>query len=116
MEKLGLLTAYPQPYTQAEPHWRLPPPINTLLTDISKDQRTEQQKEPALKTINELGPVDLKHFTDGLTVEGTKHGGAGLVVMRGNDCLHRWCGPTGCWSNCFQAEKSAMQQAFAWLE
>jgi len=116
MENLGLLTASPQPYTQAEPPWRLPPPIDTLLTDISKDQRTEQQKEPALKTINELGPVDLQHFTDGLTHEGTKNGGAGLVVMQGNDCLHRWSGPKGRWSSSFQAEKSAMQQVFARLE
>jgi len=36
--------------------------------------------------------------------------------MRGNDCLHRWSGPTRRWSSSFQAGKSAMQQAFAWLE
>jgi len=66
--------------------------------------------------IKNLGPVDLQLFTDGSTLEGTQHGGADLVVMRGNDCLHQWNGPTGRWISSFLAEKSAMQQAFAWLE
>jgi len=65
---------------------------------------------------NELGPVDLKHSMGGSTLEGTKGGGAGRVVMTGEDSLHRCKIPTLRSNSSFQAETSAMQHAFAWFE
>ncbi len=49
-------------------------------------------------------------------MEGTNNGGAGLIFMEGGAIIHRWQEPIGAESSPFQAEKTAMQAAVAWLE
>jgi len=112
MATLGLLHASTQPNTY-KPPWNLPTPIAACFTTVKKSGSQEHQKNSDLNMINELCPVDFQLFADGSTLEGITNAGARLAVMRGNDCLHRWSGPMGCWSSSFQAVKFAMQQAFA---
>ncbi len=74
------------------------------------------QLSAAIQCIAERGQADLQLFTDGSTMEGTTKGGAGLIIMAGGPILYRWHAPTGAQSSSFQAEKTAMQAAIAWLE
>ncbi len=49
-------------------------------------------------------------------MEGTSNGGAGLIIMAEGAIIHRWHAPIGAQSSSFQAEKTALQAAIAWLE
>ncbi len=60
--------------------------------------------------------MDHQLFTDGSTMEGTTHGGAGHITMARGAIIHRWHAPTGAQNSSFQAEKTALQAAIALLE
>ncbi len=49
-------------------------------------------------------------------MEGITNGGAALIIMAGEAIIHQWHTPTGAQSSSFQAEKTAVQAAIAWLE
>ena len=93
-----------------------PPPAPTAMTDVSKSMSRDQQLAATLAAIEDTGPTDIQVHTDGSTHEGTTGGGAGMVVMSGEDIIERWHAPTGRWSSSYQAEKSAMVRAILWLD
>ena len=86
------------------------------MTDVSKLMSRDQQLAATLAAIEDTGPTDIQVYTDGSTHEGTTDGGAGMVVMSGEDIIERWHAPTGRWSISYQAEKSAMVRAISWLD
>ena len=83
------------------------------MTDVSKSMSKDQLLAATLAAIEDTGPTDIQVYTDGSTHEGTTDGGAGMVVMSGED-IERWHAPTGRWSSSYQAEKSAMVRAILW--
>ena len=99
-----------------DPPWSRPPPAPTAMTDVSKSMSRDQQLAATLAAIEDTGPTDIQVYTDGSTNQGTTDGGAGMVVMSGEDIIERWHAPTGRWSSSYQAEKSAMVRAISWLD
>ena len=79
------------------------------MTDVSKSMSRDQQLAATLAAID----IHIQVYTDGSTHEGTTDGGAGMVVMSGEDIIERWHAPTGRWSSSYQAEKSAMVRAIS---
>ena len=65
-----------------EPPWDLPPPATVLFTAVSKTAPEEEQKGRAEQLRKQLGRLDVEIYTDGSTKEGTRDGGAGVVVLR----------------------------------
>ena len=86
------------------------------MTDVSKSMSRDQHLAATLAAIEDTGPTDIQVYTDGSTREGTTDGGAGMMVMSGEDIIERWHAPTGRWSSSYQAEKSAMVRAISWLD
>ena len=117
LSSLGLLTCNQGDHspTGPDPPWSRPPPALTKMTDVSKSMSRGQQLAATLAAIEDTGPTDIQVYTDGSTHEGTTDGGAGMVVMSGEDIIERWHAPTGRWSSSYQAEKSAMVRAISWL-
>ena len=115
---LGLLTYHPGNHSppRPDPPWSRPPPAPTAMTDVSKSMSRDQQLAATLATIGDTGPTDILVYTDASTHVGTTDGGAGMVVMSGEDIIERWHAPTGRWSSSYQAEKSAMVRAISWLD
>ena len=118
LSSLGLLTYHPEDHSppRPDPPWSRPPPAPTAMTDVSKSMSRDQQLAATLAAIEDTGPTDIQVYTDGSTHERTTVGGAGMVVMSGEDIIERWHAPTGRWSSSYQAEKSAMVRAITWLD
>ena len=116
LSRLGLLMYHPGDHSppRPDPPWSRPPPAPMAMTDVSKSR--DQQLAATLAAIEDTGPTDIQVYTDGSTHEGTTDGGAGMVVMSGEDIIERWHAPTGRWSSSYQAEKSAMVRAIPWLD
>ena len=118
LSSLGLLTYHPGDHSppRPDPPWSRPPPAPTAMTNVSKSMSRDQQLAATLAAIEDIGPTDILVYTDGSTHEGTTDGGAGMVVMSGEDIIERWHAPTGRWSSSYQAEKLAMVRAISWLD
>ena len=118
LSSLGLLTYHPGDHSPPRPDtpWSRPPPAPTAMTDVSKSMSRNQQLAATLAAIEDTGPTDIQVYTDGSTHEGTTDGGAGMVVISGEDIIERWHAPTSRWSCSHQAEKSAMVRAISWLD
>ena len=117
LSSLGLLTYHPGDHSPSrpDPPWGRPPPAPTAMTNVSKSMSRDQQLAATLAAIEDTGPTDIQVYTDGSTHEGTTDGGAGMVVMSGEDIIERWHAPTGRWSSSYQTEKSAMVRAISFL-
>ncbi len=98
------------------PPWIVFPAVPTFKTDVSKMEPTATQLSAAIQYIAERGQADLQLVTDGSPMEGTTNGCTGLIIMAGGSIIHRWHAPTSAQSSSFQAEKTVMQAATAWLE
>ena len=118
LSSLGLLTYHPGDHSPPRPDlpWSRPPPAPTAMTDVSKSMSRDQQLAATLANIEDTGPTDIQVYTDGSTHEGTTDGGAGMVVLSGEDIIERWHAPTGRWSSSYQAEKSTMVREISWLD
>ena len=99
-----------------DPPWSRPSPAPMAMTGVSKLMSRDQQLAATLSAIEDTGPTDIQVYTDGSTHEGTTDGGAGMVVMSGEDITERWHAQTIRWSSSYQAEKSAMVRAISWLD
>ena len=62
------------------------------------------------------GHLRSTSYTDGSTTDGTRNGGAGMIIARYKKVLHRWHAPTGALSSAYLAEKAALEAALKWLE
>ena len=118
LSSLGLLTYHPGDHSppRPDPPWSRPPPAPTAMTDVSKSMSRDQQLAATLAAIEDTAPTDIQVYTDGSTHKGTTDGGAGMVVMSGEDIIERWHAPTGRWSSSYQADKSALVRAISWLD
>ena len=89
LSSLGLLTYHPGDHSppRPDPPWSRPPPAPTKMTDVSKSMSRDQQLAATLAAIEDTGPTDIQVYTDGSTHEGTTDGGAGMVVMSGEDII-----------------------------
>ena len=105
LSSLGPLTYHPGDHSPPipDPPWSRPPPAPTVMTDVSKSMSWDQQLAATLAAMEDTGPTDIQVYTDGSTHEGTTDGGAGMVVMSGEDIIERWHAPTGRWSSSYQA-------------
>ena len=117
LSSLGLLTYHPGDHspTRPDPPWSRPPPAPTAMTDVSKSMSRDQQLAATLAFMEDTGPTDIQVYNDRSIHEDATDGGAGMVVMSGEDIIERWHAPTGRWSSSYQAEKSAMVRAISWL-
>ena len=115
---LGLLKYHPGDHSppRHDPPWSRLPPAPTAMTDVSMSMSRDQQLAATLDAIEDTGPTDIQVCTDGSTHEGTTDGGAGMVVMSGEDIIERSHAPTGRSSSSYQAEKSAMVRAISCLD
>ena len=86
-----------------DPPWSRPPPAPTAMTDVSKSMSRNQHLAATLAAIEDTGPTDIQVYIDGSTHEGNTDGGAGMVVVSGEDIIERWHAPTGRWSSSYQA-------------
>ena len=118
LSSLSLLTYHKGDHSppRPDPPWSRPPPAPTAMTDVSKSMSRDQQLAVTLAAIEDTGPTDIQVDTDGSTHEGTTDGGAGMVVMSGEDIIERWHAPTGRCSSSYQAENSAMVRTISWLD
>ena len=105
LSSLGLLTYHLGDHSppRPDPPWSRPPPASTAMTYVSKSMSRDQQLVATLAAIEDTGPTDIQVYTDGSTHEGTTDGGAGMMVMSGEDIIERWHAPTGRWSSSYQA-------------
>ena len=87
LSSLGLLTYHPGDHssTRPDPPWSGPPPAPMSMTDVSMSM--DQQLAATLAAIEDTGPTDIQVYTDGSTHEDTTDGGAGMVVMSGEDII-----------------------------
>ena len=114
MSRLGLIQ-YEHTLPKNIPPWDIQPPIPVCYTNVTKAQTVEDQLQRTLEAISTMGPSDLLVFTDGSTSSLQENGGAGLVILRGNDLLYSWNGPSGRRSSSYTAEKVAFVEAVKWL-
>ena len=118
LSSLGLLTYHPVDHSppRPDPPWSRPPPAPTAMTEVSKSMSRDQQLAATLAAIEDTGLTDIQVYSDGSTHEGTTVGGAGMVVLSGEDIIKRRHAPTGRWSSSYQTEKSAMVRAISCLD
>ena len=74
------------------------------------------QLQKAQRTIEEVDHSDFQIYTDGSTTDGTRNGGAGMIIARDKKVLHRWHAPTGVRRSAYSAEKAALEAALKWLK
>ena len=80
-------------------------------TPVRKTDTEETQRRAGEKTIEETSDVDVTFYTDGSAEEGTRNGGAGVVVIDGSDTLLEFSEPAGQLTSSFQAEMTAIRTA-----
>ena len=113
------LTCGPQPSRPdppPAPPWNLPPPAETLFTEVRKTDPVDTQKRRAEQLRAALGKLDLEIYTDGSTKAGTSDGGAGIVAFREGQEVWRSYLAAGKWCSSYLAERTAMEAALNWLE
>ena len=89
LSSLGLLTYHPGDHSPPRPHppCSRPPPAPTAITDVFKSMSRDQHLAATLAAIEDTGSTDIQVYTDGSTHEGTTDGGAGIVVVSGEDII-----------------------------
>ena len=96
--------------------WNRQPPALIYMTKTSKSMLQKVQLYKAQRTIGESGHGDLQFYTDGSTTAGTINGGAGMIIARFKEVLHRWHASTGVRSSAYSAKKAALEVALKWIE
>ena len=74
------------------------------------------QLEKAREADDALGNLDGIVFTDVSVVDGTRAGGAGVVVRTGDETIRHWSVPVGARYSSYAAELKAMLEAATWLK
>ena len=80
-------------------------------TPVRKTDTEETQRRAGEETMKETSDVDDTFYTDGSAEEGTRNGGAGMVVIDGNDTLLELSEPAGHLTSCFPAKMVAIRMA-----
>ena len=89
---------------------------NTYPRRLTFDRQAPQRL--VKKNWRRLTTLVLNFFSQHQTGEadGTRNGGAGMIIARDKKVLHRWHAPTGVRSSSYSAEKAALEAALRWLE
>ena len=95
LRKLNLFSQHQTGEARLPPLWDRPPPAPIYMTPASKSMPQIVHLEKAQRTIEEVGHSDLQIYTDGSTTDGTRNGGAGMIIARDKKVLHRWHAPQG---------------------
>jgi len=109
---------FPQDHTSQFPKpvepWKTPGSINFIVPPGRKDT-TEANRLMAMEALNDNTCYDYTIYTDGSAVEGTKLGGAGIVITTGDNnnptVVKELSLPAGKWSSSYQAEMTALTKA-----
>ena len=80
-------------------------------TPVRKTDTEQTQRRAGEKTIEETSDVDVTFYTDGSAEEGTRNGGAGVVVIDGSDTLQELSEPARQLTSSFQGEMTAIRTA-----
>ena len=116
LSELNLFFQHQTGEARLPPPWDRPPPTPIYMTPASKSMPQIVQLEKAQRTIEEVGHSDLQIYTDASTTDGTRNGGAGMIIARDKKVLHHWHAPTEVRSSSYSAEKAALEAALKWLE
>ena len=116
LSELNLFSQHQTGEARLPSPWNRPPPAPIYITPASKSMLRIVQLEKAQGAIEEVGHSELQIHTDGSMTDGTKNGGAGMIIAREKKVLHRWHAPTGVRSSAYSAEKAALETALKWLE
>ena len=116
LRELNLFSQRQTGEARLPPPWDRPPPAPIYMTPANKSIPQIVQLKKAKRTIEEVGYSDFRIHTDGLTTDGTRNGGAGMIIARDKKVLHRWHAPTGVRSSSYSAEYAALEAALKWLE
>ena len=83
--------------------------------DTDKTRTEEEQRRAAEEAVDGVGAVDLTIYTDGAVEGGVGRGGAGVLVLEGQEESHRWSAPAGAACSSYAAELTAMCEAVEWI-
>ena len=90
----------------------------SVSTTLAGKNRSDNAKEEAISIISNSG-ADLVIYTDGSAAEGTRNGGAGLVVTRGSpadpEVLHSASIKGRAITSSFEEEREAFVAALNWI-
>ena len=100
----------------AQPPWSRRSPIKIRRAQVTKNDTEEVQLEKAREAVDALGNPDVTVCTDGSVVDGTRTGGAGVVVRTGDETIRQWSVPAGARCSSYAAELTAMLEAATWLK
>ena len=115
LSKLTLFSQHRTGKARLSP-WNRQPPASISMTKTSKSMLQKVQLNKAQRTMGELGQGDLQFYTGGSTTDGTINGGAGMIIARVNEVLHRWHTSTGVRSSAYSVKKAVVEVALKWIE
>ena len=115
LSELNLFSQHQTGEARLPPPWDRPPPAPIYMTPASKSMSQIVQLEKAQRTIEEVGHSDLQIYTDGSTTDGTRNGGACMIIDRDKK-VHHWHASTEVCSSAYSAEKAALEASLKWLE
>ena len=116
MEDLGARGVDVTTPVDARPPWSRGSPISIRRAQVTKNDTEEVQLEKAREAVDALGNPDVIVYTDGSVVDGTRTGGAGVVVRAGDETIRQWSVPAGARCSSYAAELTAMLEAATWLK
>ena len=86
------------------------------MTPANKPMLQKVQLEKIQRTSDEVEHTDFQIYTDDSTTNGTRNGGAGMIIARDKNLLHRWHAATVTRSSAYSAGKAALEAALKWLK
>ena len=104
-----------EPEARSKP-WRRGTPCQVRFAETRKTDTVEEQQVRAVECVEGDGPTDIVVYTDGAASGGTRRGGAGVVIYRGEAEVTRWAVAAGEYCSSYSAETVAAQEAMRWLE
>ena len=116
MDDLGVRGVDVTSPVDARPPWSRGSPIRIRRAQVTKNDTEEVQLEKAREAVDALGNPDVTVYTDGSVVDGTRTGGAGVVVRTGDETIRQWSVPAGARCSSYAAELTAMLEAATWLK
>ena len=111
LRELNLFSQHQTGEARLPPPWDRPPPAHSYMAPANKSMSQNVQLEKAQRTIEEVGHSDLQIHTDGSTTDGTRNGGAGMIIARDKKVFHRWHATTRARSSAYSAGKAALEAA-----
>ena len=97
------------------PPWRWGVPGTVVIADTDKTRMEKEQRRAAEEAVDRVSVVDLTIYTDGAVEGGMGRGGAGVLILEGQEVRHMWSAPAGAACSSYAAELTAMCEAVEWI-